>query len=251
LAAIYDRPVRLLFRDMVQELNLGPDDIVTRERANAWFKEKYPKIKPATISAHLIKLSTNAPSRVHYNVNPNGEDDLFFQLDSGHYRRYNPQTDPAPIYEKGEVPTPPPPGGGEEEDAVANPSEFAYEKDLQSFLAKHLSLIEPGLRLYEEEGITGIEYPVGGRFIDILAVDRNKNLVVIELKVSRAYDRVIGQVMRYMGWIKKNLADERQAVRGIIIGRDLSDDLLLAAALVPTIELYEYTLSVALKRIPA
>jgi endonuclease len=42
-----------------------------------------------------------------------------------------------------------------------------------------------GLRLYEEEGITGVEFPVGRRFIDILAVDKDGRYVVVELKVSR------------------------------------------------------------------
>ena len=40
-----------------------------------------------------------------------------------------------------------------------------------------------GLRLSDEEGITGVEFPVGGRFIDILALDRHDRYVVIELKV--------------------------------------------------------------------
>ncbi len=70
------------------------------------------------------------------------------------------------------------------------PGEFAYESDLRDFLAKNLSLLEPGLRLYQDEGITGVEFPACGRFIDILAVDTRENLVVIELKVSRGYDRV-------------------------------------------------------------
>jgi len=52
--------------------------------------------------------------------------------------------------------------------------------------------------LYEDEDINGIEFPVGGRFIDILVLDGNNDYVVIELKVSRGYDRVIGQLMRYM-----------------------------------------------------
>ena len=51
---------------------------------------------------------------------------------------------------------------------------------------------ESGLNLtVPEEGINGIEFPVGGRFIDILAVDSNNDFFVIELKVSRGYDRVI------------------------------------------------------------
>jgi RecB family endonuclease NucS len=78
--------------------------------------------------------------------------------------------------------------------------EFAYERDLQNYLAKNLHRVEPGLRLYEEDEISGIEFPVGGRFIDILAVDNQGNYVIIELKVSkvsRGYDRVIGQLLRY------------------------------------------------------
>jgi len=76
-------------------------------------------------------------------------------------------------------------------------------RDLRNYLVRNLGLIEPGLRLYDEEGITGVEFPVGGRFIDILALDRHDRYVVIELKVSRGYDRVVGQLLRYMGWSNK------------------------------------------------
>jgi hypothetical protein len=56
----------------------------------------------------------------------------------------------------------------EEGEEAEGPNEFAYESDLRDFLAKNLSILQRGMRLYEEEGITGIEFPVGGRFIDIL-----------------------------------------------------------------------------------
>lgn len=114
---------------------------------------------------------------------------------------------------------------------------------------KNLSLIEPGLVLYEDEGINGIEYPAGGRFIDILAVDSANNLVVIELKVSRRYDRVVGQTLRYMGWIEENLAEENQLVRGIIIAPEISKDLILACSRVPDVQLFEYALSVSLTQV--
>lgn len=100
-----------------------------------------------------------------------------------------------------------------------------------------------------EEEITGIEFPVGNRFIDILAIDRNNNYVVIELKVSRGYDRVVGQILRYMAWIRKNHAEENQKVRGIIIAREISDDLLLACSETNNVELYEYNLSITLNKI--
>jgi hypothetical protein len=142
---------------------------------------------------------------------------------------------------------------GEDEEAPAEPSsaggEFAYETDLRNYLAKNLNKLEPGLRVYEDEGITGVEFPVGGRFIDILAIDAKGSLVVIELKVSRGYDRVVGQLMRYVAWIKKNLAEPSQEVRGVIVAREISEDLLLACSMIPDVELFEYELSLSLKRV--
>jgi len=113
-----------------------------------------------------------------------------------------------------------------------------------------MSNIEAGLRLYEDEetGKTGLEYPVDGRYIDILALDKNDNFVVAELKVSRGYDRVVGQLLRYKNWIKRNLAENGQKVRGIIICKKITDDLLLACDGLDDIELFEYELSVKLHK---
>ena len=41
--------------------------------------------------------------------------------------------------------------------------EFAFEPDLKNHLAINLSDIELGLSLSEDDGITGVEFPVGGR----------------------------------------------------------------------------------------
>ena len=243
--ALYEKPVRLLMRDMVADLSLKKAEILTKERVISWFAQKYPRVKEGTISAHLIRFSTNAISRVHYSAKP-GDDDLFFQLDGGHFRLYDPETDPAPIYEK-------PQGASSSAPAVAEerepPTEFAYETDLRDFLAKNLSVLESGLRLYQDEGITGVEFPAGGRFIDILAVDAQNNLVVVELKVSRGYDRVVGQLLRYMAWVATHQAESGQNVRGIIVAREISEDLLLACSTLPNVELFEYQLSVTLRRV--
>jgi len=243
--ALYEKSVKFLFRDMIKDLAIQKGDVIEREKINSWFKTKYPLIKPGTISAHLLKLSINAPSRIHYSVDPNGKDDLLFQIDSKKFRLYDQASDQDPIYlrQKDEKVT-----AKNEESEEENGNEFAYEKDLQNFLAKNLSLIEPGLSLYMEEEISGIEFPVGNRFIDILAIDSNNNYVVIELKVSRGYDRVVGQILRYMAWIRKNHAEESQQVRGIIIARELSDDLMLACSETNNVELYEYNLSITLNK---
>lgn len=245
--ALYDKPVRLLFRDMVTDLGLQPGDTFSRQDSISWFKENYPLVKTGTITAHLIRLSTNAPSRHHYGAKP-VEDDLFYQIDGNKFRLFEPQSDPAPIYVSDNAAS----DVEDIEDVESNAAEraeFAYERDLQNFLVRNLHLLESSLRLFEDEGINGIEFPVGGRFIDILAVDGQGNYVIIELKVSKGYDRVLGQILRYMAWVKENLAEGSQQVRGIIIARNISDDLRLACSLVDGIRLYEYELSVALREV--
>jgi endonuclease len=245
--ALYDKPVRLLMRDMVADMKLVPTQMLTRDEAVDWFRLHYPLVKEGTIAAHLIRLSTNNRNRLHYSAREDGADDLFFQLDSGRFRLYDAASDPTPI----RLGTAPEEGVGRLPSSPESEegSEFAYEHDLRDFLAQNLQLIEPGLRLYNDEGVRGIEFPVGGRYIDILAVDANGAYVVIELKVSRGYDRVIGQLLRYIAWIEAHHAEPGQLVRGVIVGKDISDDLKLACSKIADVKLFEYTLSVTLRAV--
>jgi hypothetical protein len=123
--------------------------------------------------------------------------------------------------------------------------EFAAETDLRDFLAKNPGCIEPGLRLYE--GRNGIEFPVEAGRIDILALDQDGKPVVIELKVGRGRNRTLGQLLYYMGWIDKNLG--RGACRGMIIAKDIPDDLVLAVHRVPGVSLLRYSLSVSVEAV--
>jgi endonuclease len=243
---IYDKPVRELMKDAAAALGATTARPIARRDMVGWFEQHYPDIKKATVSAHLLKMSANAPSRIHYSVRPDGSDDLLFQIDAQRFRRYNPAADPAPIYERQ-----PDTLDEEEEDPgpEAETSAFAYERDLRNYLSKNMTAIQPGLRLYEEEDIKGIEFPVGGRFIDLLAVDDAGSLVVIELTVSRGYDRVVGQLLRYMGWIENNLAEPAQRVRGIIVANEISEDLRLACFRLQDVELFEYEMAVTLRKL--
>lgn len=74
--------------------------------------------------------------------------------------------------------------------------------------------------------------------------------MVIELKVSKGYDRVVGQLLRYIAWIEKHQADPGQSVRGVIIAKEILADLKLACSKIPCIQLMEYSLSVTLKSVP-
>ena len=70
---------------------------------------------------------------------------------------------------------------------------FAFERELQAFVAGNLATIDVGgkrLKLYSDERGSGIEYPTGVGAIDILACDESDGaLVVFELKRATSPDR--------------------------------------------------------------
>jgi len=243
--SIYEQStVELLRRFLTEQAG---QDRFTSDEIQHWFQVHWPKIKRGTVQAHLVRTSTNAPARVHHTVRP-GVDDLLYQIGRGEYRRYDAAHDPSPIYPGVTRPT------HTEPDEVNIPDEsvtledgagatFAYESHLRDYLAANLHTLEPGLRLYEDEGIRGIEYPIRGRRIDILAVAQDGSLVVIELKVSRGYDRTVGQILNYIGSVRQDLADGRP-VRGMIVANAFSDELITACQVTNMdIRLFEYELS--------
>ncbi len=66
--------------------------------------------------------------------------------------------------------------------------------------------------------------------IDIFALSKDEtHYLVIELKKGRASDKVVGQIQRYMGYIKDEIANNNQKVKGLIIG--FKEDLGLKRAI--------------------
>jgi RecB family endonuclease NucS len=129
-------------------------------------------------------------------------------------------------------------------------STFAYESDLRDYLAKNLSVIEQGLRLYiDSDGKEGVEYSIdsNNKRIDILAMDKNNNPVVIELKLSQGYERVIGQALYYKGMIKELF--KKNNVRIFIIAKEITNRLKKATEDLTFVELFEYSLSVSVKKV--
>ena len=135
----------------------------------------------------------------------------------------------------------------EDEDESAEEQRFALEADLRDFLAANLRVIEPGLKLYRDGEQDGVEFSVDGGRIDILAIDQNGTPVVIELKLSKGRNRAIGQLLYYMGWVDKNLGRGRS--RGVIVARDIPDDLLLATQRVSGVSLYRYRVSMVVEAV--
>ncbi len=125
--------------------------------------------------------------------------------------------------------------------------EFALEAHLRDFLAKNIERIEAGLRLYESPERTGIEFPVDGGRIDLLAIDRNAKFVVVELKISQGRNKTLGQLLYYMGWVDKHLGGG--PCRGFIIAKDIGEELSVAVSRVSGVSLAKYRMSFAIEPI--
>ena len=254
---IYEKPTRELMHEFAAQ-KLKPGQVFSRKDAVRWFADHYPDIKSNTVGLHVDGMSVNSPQRRHHpSIRPDAGWDLFFKLGPREFRLWDPEKDPAPRY-KADLEAGIAESVVEKDDFTEETTEeddlgsrkFAFERDLQNYLVQNLGLLEPGLKLYEDEDgeFTGVEFPAGQRYIDILAVGTDDAYVVIETKVSRAYDRVVGQILRYMGWIKENLANEA-SVRGIIVASEISEDLILATSSVENIRLVEYKISFSLKSV--
>lgn len=131
--------------------------------------------------------------------------------------------------------------------AIEDPSVFALEKHLEDFLVANWSQTELGrdYEIFQEDGeIKGQQYPTDTGNMDILAISKDKSkLLVVELKKGRASDAVVGQIQRYMGFVKDELAEKNQTVEGIIIA--LEDDVRIRRALsvASGIGFYKYQVS--------
>jgi len=133
------------------------------------------------------------------------------------------------------------------DETVEDPSAFAMEKHLEDFLVKNWSQTDFGKEydIFEEDGSKiGQQYMTDTGPLDILAVSKDKKkLLVVELKKGRASDAVVGQVLRYMGYVKDELAEADQTVEGVIIALEDDQRIRRALSIVPSVNFYRYQIS--------
>lgn len=147
----------------------------------------------------------------------------------------------------------PRPVPSEAAEATEDPSAFVLEKYLEEFIVSNFETIFKGeLAIYEDaDGNGGQQYRAESGQIDVLAVEQeSKAFVVIELKKGRPSDKVVGQILHYMGWVKKNLCTEGQGVKGLIICRDPDPKLTYALEMTNNIDVRYYNVSFKLREAP-
>ncbi len=192
--------------------------VASEEQVSDHIEKAYSgRWKRSTVGAHLYGCSVNNPAAYRHHSSFSK-----FLFDHGN-RKYE-LYDPAKHgkweggYAEGQR------GFSPREDIeieIAEPS-IGLERDLEEHLSRHVEQLEKGLRVETFEGRQGRQFNTTVGRIDLLGLDGKDNLVVIELKADVATDRTVGQILRYMGWVKERLAEARQ-VRGIIVADDFDD----------------------------
>jgi len=123
------------------------------------------------------------------------------------------------------------------------------EEDLRTYIAGQAT-IEPffgsnykGYELYREKDgqVTGELYDtraVGQ--IDLLYQNNSGDFLVIELKRTEdTSDSAVGQIARYLGWVKNNRSKEGK-VEGILVARSASEELKYAVKALRDCRLFTY-----------
>ena len=109
------------------------------------------------------------------------------------------------------------------------------ERDLQIAIRENINQLDPELSIVDggKERTTAV-----GR-IDITCADKDGSPVVIELKVGRARDAAVGQILGYMGAIAD---EESRAVRGILIAEEFDNRVIHAARAIQNLTLKSYVM---------
>ena len=99
---------------------------------------------------------------------------------------------------------------------------FQMEKHLEEFIIENWNSLDIGKEFNLNEEYVDKrrkKFRTDTGEIDIFALSKDKKtFLVIELKKGRLNDKVVGQIQRYMGFIKSEVANKDQKVKGLIIG---------------------------------
>jgi restriction system protein len=127
---------------------------------------------------------------------------------------------------------------------VEDATVFALETHLEHFLIQNWENTELAKEydIYiDEVGNSGQQFQTDTGPLDILAISKDETtLLVIELKKGRASDSVVGQIQRYMGYIKDEVATNDQRVKGLIIALEDDQRIRRALSVAKDIEFYRY-----------
>lgn len=219
----------------------------TSAEAVAWFENHGYTYRPISIQTHLHDLSVNRGGRPRTQRIPGGEA-FIYRVGPGRFTRYRPDVH-GNFTEDGRLADDPVDDDSESEELTEAQSEFALEFHLEEFMEANWSSIDFGRRMaiWSDDDVNGRQFETGVGIIDFLCVDEESgDYVVLELKKGKTSDAVVGQTQRYMGWVRRNVAEHGQGVRGMIVAHEADDKLKYALSEARNIDLMTYKVSFAL-----
>jgi len=140
-----------------------------------------------------------------------------------------------------------------EKQGIEDVESFGLESHLEDFIVANWDKLDLGKKhsiLREGKELVGQQYitPIGR--IDILSKNKNgKEWLVIELKKGKSSDQVVGQILRYIAWIRENEAKADEKVTGLIITKEQDDKLKYSLKATENIELMNYSVSFKLHKV--
>lgn len=219
----------------------------TSAQAIAWFEDRGHSYARISIQTHLHDLTVNRRARPRSQPIPGGEPFLY-RVGRGIFTRYRREVH-GDLTTDGQLADDDVDDAADSEEPTDAQSEFALEVHLEEFMEKNWSSIDFGRRIaiWSDGGVNGRQFETGVGIIDFLCVDEESGgYVVLELKKGKTSDAVVGQTQRYMGWVRRNLTDPGQGVRGVIVAREADDKLKYALSEAPNIDLMTYEVSFTL-----
>ncbi len=163
-------------------------------------------------------------------------------------------------------------GGDEDEEDIVHPAvlspetptattnakttRFALERHLHDYMSDNWDTLDLAQEwdIYTRDGEPEVGYefhtPIGR--IDLLAKHkREPRWLVIELKREQSSDAVVGQVLRYIGWVQKHLIEDGETVEGLIVATEGDPQLHYALTVVPSVSFQSYEVEFRLKSGPS
>lgn len=104
---------------------------------------------------------------------------------------------------------------------------IVLEKGIEEALKPNLERL--GLRLANKDIQQQFAMGPGVGRSDLICLDRDDNLVVVELKRGLSTNEAVGQVLTYVGYLRENVAAQSQKVFGWIVTGSYDESLRLAA----------------------
>ncbi len=208
---------------------LWPAEIfASTQTVSAYFDQKVPRYGDSFVfKAYKININDNVVSYINLDLgNPVSSVDLESDLStiSDYYRKVISMPAMLPVISE------------------IGQGLFYMEKQLEDFIIHNWDNTELGKKydlIIEEGELISKQFRTDIGPIDILVKDKKTGTyVVIELKRNQTSDDTVGQLARYMGWVKKHKKDLN--VHGVIIAGQYDKKLDYAREMIPNVEVFIY-----------